>query len=146
MNAPARSKPLRKVILDCLRGYIRERDIAKYRPEKLQRIHVLLMVPRAPKWRLGTTLQEPVRPRIDAVIEALVVRVARENSNWGYDRIVGALANLGHHISDQTIGNILKRHGMALAPKRSQGTSGKDFLAARTWRSLLARIFSQSRS
>src|SRR6266704_2591154 len=52
------------------------------------------------------------RPAIDQEIEALVVRMARENRSWGYDRIVGALANLGHSISDQTVGNILKRHGL----------------------------------
>jgi putative transposase len=28
--------------------------------------------------------------------------MAKENSSWGYDRIVGALANLGHTVSDQT--------------------------------------------
>jgi transposase InsO family protein len=56
--------------------------------------------------------------------------MARENSGWGYDRIVGALANLGHHVSDQTVGNILLRHGIAPAPKRSQITTWKDFLAA----------------
>src|ERR1700745_3076692 len=46
----------------------------------------------------------PGRPRIGAELEALVVRIARENSGWGYDRIVGALANLGHRVSDQTVG------------------------------------------
>ena len=56
--------------------------------------------------------------------------MARENSGWGYDRIVGALANLGHHISDQTVGNILRRNGITPAPKRSQITTWKDFLAA----------------
>src|SRR5579862_8221020 len=44
----------------------------------------------------------PGRPRIAAELEALVVRIARENSGWGYDRIVGALGNLGHRLSDQT--------------------------------------------
>jgi putative transposase len=44
----------------------------------------------------------PGRPRIQPEVEALVVRFARENSGWGYDRIAGALANLGHDISDQT--------------------------------------------
>ena len=37
-----------------------------------------------------------------------MVRLARENSGWGYDRMVGALANLGHQVSDQTVGNILR--------------------------------------
>ena len=49
----------------------------------------------------------PGRPRIDVEIEQLVVRMAKENSDWGYDRIVGAMANLGYKLSDQTVGNIL---------------------------------------
>ena len=70
----------------------------------------------------------PGRPRVEPAVEALVVRLARENSGWGYDRIVGALANLGHHLSDQTVGNILRRHDIAPAPKRSQTTTWKDFI------------------
>jgi putative transposase len=70
------------------------------------------------------------RPRIQPELEALVVRMARENSSWGYDRIVGALANLGHLLSDQTVGNILRRHGIGPAPQRSRTTSWKDFIAA----------------
>jgi hypothetical protein len=42
----------------------------------------------------------------------------------------GALTNLGHHLSDQTVGNILRRHGIAPAPKRSRATSWKDFISA----------------
>src|SRR6202166_4951280 len=74
--------------------------------------------------------QYPGRPPVSSEVEDLVVRMARENSGWGYDRIVGALANLGHSLSDQTVKNILRRHGIAPAPKRSQVTSWKDFLAA----------------
>jgi putative transposase len=40
------------------------------------------------------------RPKIDPELEALVVRMAQENRSWGYDRIVGALANLGYTISN----------------------------------------------
>jgi len=36
--------------------------------------------------------------------------MAKENPGWGYDRIVGAMANLGLRLSDQTVGNILRRH------------------------------------
>jgi len=72
----------------------------------------------------------PGRPRISIELEALVVRMARENRGWGYDRIVGALADLGLAVSDQTVGNILKRHGIAPAPKRSQTISWKDFIAS----------------
>jgi hypothetical protein len=53
-------------------------------------------------------------------LEALIVQIAKENSGWGYDRIPGALANLGYDVSDQTVGNVLKGHGIAPAPKRSQ--------------------------
>jgi putative transposase len=61
----------------------------------------------------------PGRPTIAPEVEALIVRFARENSGWGYDRIVGALANLGHTVSDQAAGNIPRRYGIAPAPKRS---------------------------
>ena len=74
--------------------------------------------------------QYPGRPPVSSEVETLVVRMVRENSGWGYDRIIGALANLGHQGSDQTVGNILRRHGIAPAPKRSEITTWRDFLAA----------------
>src|SRR5215471_1750032 len=72
----------------------------------------------------------PGRPSIEREIVELVVRMARENPSRGYDRIVGALSNLGHVVSDQTIGNILRRYGMPPALKRAQNTNWKDFIAA----------------
>src|SRR5262245_48516657 len=68
------------------------------------------------------------RPTIDKDVEDLVVRMARENRSWGYDRIVGALANLGYTISDQTVGNILKRHGIPPAPERKTTTTWQEFI------------------
>jgi putative transposase len=70
----------------------------------------------------------PGRPTIDPELEALVVRMAQENRSWGYDRIVGALANLGYPISDQTVGNILKRHGIPPAPERKTTTTWTEFI------------------
>jgi len=68
------------------------------------------------------------RPKIAAELEALIVRMAQENRSWGYDRIVGALANLGYTVSDQTVGNVLKRHGIAPAPERQKTTTWKEFI------------------
>lgn len=56
--------------------------------------------------------------------------MAKENPDWGYDRIQGALANLGHKISDQTVGNILKAHGIESAPERKRQSTWKTFLKA----------------
>jgi hypothetical protein len=54
-----------------------------------------------------------------------LVCMARENSGWGYDRIVGAIANLGHRLSDQTVKNILRRHGIAPVPNEAKSHPGK---------------------
>ena len=70
----------------------------------------------------------PGRPTIDKEVEDLVVRMAHENRSWGYDRIVGALANLGYTLSDQTVGNILKRHGIPPAPQRQTTMPWREFI------------------
>ena len=70
----------------------------------------------------------PGRPRIDREVEKLIVRMAKENRSWGYDRIVGALANLGHEVSDQTVGNVLRRHGLPPAPERKRTTTWPAFI------------------
>jgi putative transposase len=82
----------------------------------------------AQKFDASMQRQAPGRPTVAPELEALVVRLARENRSWGYDRIVGALANLGYTLSDQTAGNILKRHGMAPAPERKTTTTWKEFI------------------
>jgi transposase len=74
----------------------------------------------------------PGRPRVNHEIEQWVVRMAQENSDWGYDRIVGAMGNLGYRPSDQTVGNILQRHGISPAPKRKRSTTWSDFIRAHT--------------
>jgi transposase len=68
------------------------------------------------------------RPKVDPALEALIVRMAQDNRSWGYNRIVGALANLGYTVSDQTVGNILKRHGLPPAPERQTTTTWKEFI------------------
>lgn len=70
----------------------------------------------------------PGRPSLSREVTELVLRLARENTAWGYDRIAGALGNLGYTVSDQTVGNILRRFGIAPAPKRREQTNWADFI------------------
>jgi hypothetical protein len=80
--------------------------------------------------------RRPGRPPIDEEVEELIVEMAKDNRSWGYDRIVGALANLGYRVSDQTVGNVLRRHGIAPAPERKRTTTWAEFI--RTHLALLA--------
>ena len=70
-------------------------------------------------------------------VTELVVRMAGEHPTWGYTRIRGALANLGHHIARNTVKRILHDHGIAPAPERNQRTPWKTFLQAH-WEGLAA--------
>jgi transposase len=62
--------------------------------------------------------RRPGGPPTDPAIVALVLRLARENSGWGYERIRGELKNLGYRVSGATIRRILKRAGLGPAPRR----------------------------
>ena len=78
-------------------------------PDTILRWHRTLV---AQKWNYSDRKnQQPGRPRIRQVIVGLILRFARENPAWVYDRIQGALANVGYHISDTTVGNVLKQLG-----------------------------------
>ena len=57
------------------------------------------------------------RPRISQEVIDLVVRFARENTTWGYDRIQGALENLSYQVAPNTVKNVLKRQGIEPAPE-----------------------------
>ena len=82
----------------------------------------------------------PGRPRLDKEIEQLVVQFAKDNRSWGYDRIVGALKNVGYTVSDQTVGNILKRHGLPPALERKKTTTWREFIRSH-WDLLVATDF-----
>ena len=88
----------------------------------------------------GTARRSPGRPRTADEIEALVVRLAEENRDWGYRRIEGALSHLGHELARSTIAAILERHGIEPAPERSRKTTWKEFLS-RHWEMIVATDF-----
>ena len=67
------------------------------------------------------------RPSIDATTRELVLRLARENPRWGYQRIAGELNRLGLRVSPSTVRRLLARAGLGPAPRRS-GPSWREFL------------------
>jgi hypothetical protein len=71
----------------------------------------------------GRGHRRPGHPRTPEEIEALIVRMAQENRGWGYERIQGALSNLGHTIGCTTIADIRRRHGVEPTPERSGKTT-----------------------
>jgi putative transposase len=72
--------------------------------------------------------ENPGRPPIDPAVVELVVKLAKENPTWGYLRIAGAMAELDHEVSHQTVRNILAHHGIDPAPRRKNTTSWSDFI------------------
>jgi putative transposase len=55
-------------------------------------------------------------------VQQLIVRLARENPRWGYQRIKGELLRLGVQVSATAIRSTLRRHGLDPAPRRAPGT------------------------
>jgi putative transposase len=99
-------------------------------PDTLLRWHRRLV---ASKWNYSQR-RGPGRPRIMETIVNLILRMALENRSWGYTRIRGALANLGHQVGRGTIANILREHGIEPASERDRHTRWSTFLKAQLLR------------
>jgi transposase InsO family protein len=109
-----------------------------FTPDTILRWHHKLV---AQKWDYSHRRQKkPGRPALPSEVVTLVVRLARENPSWGYKHIQGALANLGHELSDTSVANILKEHGIEPAPNRRRQTTWKTFIKAH-WHVLAAIDF-----
>ena len=67
-------------------------------------------------------------PPITAELRQLVIRLAHENTTWGYDRIEGDLLNLGYTMDSTTVKNVLKRAGIVPAPERRKGSTWRTFV------------------
>ena len=108
-----------------------------FTPDTIHRWHRKLV---AMKWDYSHRRQHVGRPTIPDEAVQLILQFAKENPSWGYDRIAGALTNVGHQVSDQTVGNVLKDNGIAPAPDRKHITSWSTFLKAH-WETLAAIDF-----
>jgi hypothetical protein len=96
------------------------------RPETLLRWHRELV---RRKWAAGGRRRGPGRPPLVAEIRELVLRLARENPRWGYQRIRGELLKLGHEVSATAIRAVLRHHRVPPAPRRA-GLTWHPFLRA----------------
>jgi len=96
-------------------------DAFLVRPETLLRWHRQLV---ARKWTKPH--RPPGRPALDPEVRELILRLGRENSRWGYQRIRGELLKLGVRVSATTIATVLRRAGLGPAPRRGP-----------TWRAFL---------
>jgi transposase InsO family protein len=105
-------------------------------PETLLRWYRTLI---ARKWNYSHR-RGPGRPRTRHAIVELIIRMAVENPSWGYTRIQGALANLGHEVGRTTIANTLQEQGIEPAPERGRGMRWRTFLKAH-WECIAATDF-----
>ena len=90
------------------------------RPETLLRWHRRLV---AGAWTYPH--RRTGRPPLDQEVQQLIVRLARENPRWGYQRIQGELLRLGVRVSATAIRTTLRRHGLDPAPRRMPRPGGR---------------------
>lgn len=86
------------------------------RPETLLRWHRDLV---RRKWAAFGTRRGPGRPPLAPEVCTLILRLARENPRWGYQRIRGELLTLGYTVAAATIQTLLRRHRVPPAPRRA---------------------------
>ncbi|MGW7757915.1 hypothetical protein ACWGK6_41640, partial [Streptomyces violaceusniger] len=97
----------------------------------LRRLRLLVRPDTVLRWHRGLARRQhaavsrpkrPGRPRTVRSIRILVLRLARENPNWGYRRLHGELLVLGVKVAASTVWKILKESGVDPAPGRSSST------------------------
>ena len=98
-----------------------------FTPDTILRWHRTLV---AKKWDYSARRKKFGRSPLSDETKQLIIKFARENPRWGYDRIADSLGNIGHKVSDTTVGNVLCEHGIEPAPKRQQGTEWLTFIKA----------------
>src|ERR687886_8651 len=108
--------PLPRPALRRLRLLVRPDTVLRWHRDLIARRHAAIPRPR----RRG-------RPRTLRSIRALVLRLAWENSSWGYRRVHGELLTLGIKVAASTVWEILREAGIAPSPART-GTTWATFL------------------
>jgi putative transposase len=98
---------------------------------KLRQLHLVVSPETVLRWHRdlmrrrhadASRRKRPGRPPTRRSVQALVLRLARENSSWGYRRIHGELAVLGIKVAPSTVWEILRAHGIEPAPEHDRQT------------------------
>jgi transposase len=137
---PVRYEPADRFWLTALSSLVPRRrwaEVFSVAPGTLLAWHRRLI---ARKWDYSGRHGRTGRPPTAAVLKKLVLRLARENPQWGHRRIQGELARLGHPIAPSTVWEILHAAGIDPAPRRS-GPSWRDFLTAQAEGIIAADFF-----
>lgn len=120
---PVRTRADRALLAALSRLLPRERwGCFSVRPETLLGWHRRLV---ARRWTYAS--RGPGRPALDPTVRELILRLARENPRWGYQRIVGELKGLGIKVSATSVRTVLIEAGVKPAPERG-GLSWRAFL------------------
>src|ERR1035438_7478394 len=94
------------------------------------------------RWATRSKRGRTGRPATPRNIKALVLRLARENTEWGYRRIHGELAGLGVKIAASNVWEILKASGVDPAPLRRTGPTWPQFVRSQADAILACDLFS----
>ncbi|GAB3853188.1 hypothetical protein GCM10027610_082720 [Dactylosporangium cerinum] len=98
---------------------------------KLRQLHLIVSPDTVLRWHRDllrrhhakqSRPKQPGRPPTVRSIQTLVLRMARENTSWGYRRAHGELAGLGIQVAASTVWEILKTNGIEPAPRRDHQT------------------------
>jgi putative transposase len=126
-SPPRISDPERMVLVTLLDKYCSFKDGARqhlhqvmliFKPDTVLRWHRELV---RRKWTFKRK-GKPGRPVISPELEALIIRLAKENPRWGYDKIQGELLKLGFKLCASSVRNILKKHRVPPTNERSSGS------------------------
>jgi putative transposase len=113
-----KGKVLGRKVLEQVAGIVTPETILRWNRELIAR-----------HWDYSDRRKKTGRPAVPREVADLIVKLAKENSRWGYNRIQGAVRNLGYSISDTAIAKILKAHGIDPAPDRKRPGNWKEFLS-----------------
>jgi putative transposase len=120
---------LPRAVLCGIRLLVRPETVLRWHRDLLARRHARV----SRRKRVG-------RPPTVRSVRVLVLRLARENSGWGYRRIHGELLVLGITVAASTVWEILKQAGIDPAPERTS-VSWATFLRSQAEAILAADFF-----